>query len=46
MASRITRAPRGAQLTCKDWLQEAAYPMIQNNLGPEVAELVFPAKAR
>jgi urocanate hydratase len=36
--SRIVRAPRGAQLTCKSWLTEAAYRMIQNNLDPEVAE--------
>ncbi len=35
---RIVRAPRGTQLTCKGWLQEAAYRMIQNNLDPEVAE--------
>ncbi len=32
------RAPRGSQLTCKSWLTEAAYRMIQNNLDPEVAE--------
>jgi urocanate hydratase len=32
------RAPRGAQLSCKSWLTEAAYRMIQNNLDPEVAE--------
>ena len=31
------RAPRGTQLTCKNWLIEAAYRMIQNNLDPEVA---------
>jgi len=35
---RIVRAPRGAQRTCKNWLIEAAYRMIQNNLDPEVAE--------
>ena len=35
---RTIRAPRGIQLTCKGWLQEAAYRMIQNNLDPEVAE--------
>src|SRR5512137_416893 len=35
---RIVRAPRGTTLTCKGWLQEAAYRMIQNNLDPEVAE--------
>ena len=32
------RAPRGTQLSCKNWLIEAAYRMIQNNLDPEVAE--------
>jgi len=37
-SSRIVRAPRGTQLTCKSWLTEAAYRMIQNNLDPEVAE--------
>jgi urocanate hydratase len=35
---RIVRAPRGTRLTCKSWLTEAAYRMIQNNLDPEVAE--------
>jgi urocanate hydratase len=35
---RIIRAPRGTQLTCKNWMSEAAYRMIQNNLDPEVAE--------
>lgn len=35
---RPVRAPRGTQLTCKSWLSEAAYRMIQNNLDPEVAE--------
>jgi urocanate hydratase len=37
-ASREIRAPRGAQITCKSWLTEAAYRMLQNNLDPEVAE--------
>ncbi|HMN76833.1 MAG TPA: urocanate hydratase [Burkholderiaceae bacterium] len=32
------RAPRGPQLACRNWLIEAAYRMIQNNLDPEVAE--------
>jgi urocanate hydratase len=32
------RAPRGTELSCKNWLIEAAYRMIQNNLDPEVAE--------
>jgi urocanate hydratase len=36
--SRKIRAPRGSCLTCKNWLSEAAYRMIQNNLDPEVAE--------
>ncbi len=35
---RVVRAPRGSDLTCKNWLSEAAYRMIQNNLDPEVAE--------
>ncbi|HAE85633.1 MAG TPA: urocanate hydratase [Anaerolineaceae bacterium] len=35
---RAVRAPRGKQLTCKNWQIEAAYRMIQNNLDPEVAE--------
>ena len=36
--ARTVRAPRGTQITCKSWLSEAAYRMIQNNLDPEVAE--------
>jgi urocanate hydratase len=36
--SRVIRARRGAQLTCKSWLTEAAYRMLQNNLDPDVAE--------
>jgi len=35
---RPVRAPRGPEITCKNWLIEAAYRMIQNNLDPEVAE--------
>lgn len=35
---RTIRAPRGTQLSCKNWLIEAAYRMLQNNLDPEVAE--------
>jgi urocanate hydratase len=35
---RTVRAPRGIQLTCKSWLIEAPYRMLQNNLDPEVAE--------
>ena len=37
-APRTVHAPRGARLTCKSWLAEAAYRMIQNNLDPQVAE--------
>ena len=36
--TRVVRAPRGTELTCKSWLTEAAYRMIQNNLDPDVAE--------
>ena len=36
--SRIIRAPRGTELSCRSWLTEAPYRMIQNNLDPEVAE--------
>lgn len=32
------KAPKGTELNCKGWLQEAAFRMIQNNLDPEVAE--------
>ena len=35
--SRTIKAPTGSQLTCKNWLIEAAYRMIQNNLDPDVA---------
>src|SRR5687767_15966103 len=37
-ASRVIRAPRGTQLSCRSWLTEAAFRMIQNNLDPDVAE--------
>ena len=36
--SRVIRAPRGTELSCKNWLTEAAFRMIQNNLDAEVAE--------
>ena len=36
--ARVIKAPRGDKLTCQNWLIEAAYRMIQNNLDPEVAE--------
>ncbi|MBZ0100035.1 MAG: urocanate hydratase, partial [Taibaiella sp.] len=35
---RVIKAPTGNQLNCKNWISEAAYRMIQNNLDPEVAE--------
>ena len=35
---REIRAPRGSTLSCKSWLTEAAFRMLQNNLDPEVAE--------
>lgn len=35
---RTVKAPRGSELHCKGWLQEAAFRMIQNNLDPDVAE--------
>jgi urocanate hydratase len=37
-AARVVRAPRGTELTCKGWVQEAALRMLMNNLDPEVAE--------
>jgi len=36
--ARTIRAPRGTQLSCKGWQQEAAMRMLMNNLDPEVAE--------
>nr|HET7859095.1 urocanate hydratase [Caldimonas sp.] len=38
VGARPVRAPRGAALSCRNWLIEAPYRMIQNNLDPEVAE--------
>ncbi len=35
---RPVSSPRGTQLSCRNWLIEAAYRMLQNNLDPEVAE--------
>src|SRR5437660_1190987 len=35
---RIVRAPRGSELSCKGWHQEAAMRMLMNNLDPDVAE--------
>ncbi len=38
MSSRVIRAPRGTEISCKGWQQEAALRMIMNNLDPENAE--------
>jgi urocanate hydratase len=35
---RVIRAPRGTQISCKGWQQEAALRMLMNNLDPDVAE--------
>jgi urocanate hydratase len=35
---RVIRAPRGSELSCKGWQQEAALRMLMNNLDPDVAE--------
>jgi urocanate hydratase len=35
---RTLRAPRGPELSCKGWVQEAALRMLHNNLDPDVAE--------
>ena len=36
--ARLVRAPRGPEISCKGWPQEAALRMLMNNLDPEVAE--------
>ncbi len=35
---RVVTSPRGTALHCKNWVTEAAFRMLQNNLDPEVAE--------
>jgi urocanate hydratase len=35
---RVIRAPRGLEISCKGWQQEAALRMLMNNLDSEVAE--------
>src|SRR4051812_86747 len=35
---RTIRAPRGNEISCKGWQQEAALRMLENNLDPDVAE--------
>jgi urocanate hydratase len=34
----VIRAPRGTEISCKGWPQEAALRMLHNNLDPDVAE--------
>src|SRR3954466_13370876 len=38
VGARPVRAPRGSDLSCRGWEQEAALRMLMNNLDPEVAE--------
>src|SRR3954463_2956015 len=38
IGARPVRAPRGTDLTCRGWEQEAALRMLMNKLDPEVAE--------
>jgi urocanate hydratase len=38
MSHRVVHAPRGAELSCKGWHQEAALRCLMNNLDPDVAE--------
>src|SRR5262247_3568651 len=36
--TRSIRAPKGSEISCKGWHQEAALRMLMNNLDPDVAE--------
>ncbi|MEP6999506.1 MAG: urocanate hydratase, partial [bacterium] len=38
VGARPVRAPRGSEISCKGWQQEAALRMLMNNLDPDVAE--------
>ena len=38
MTTRTVRAPRGTEISCRGWVQEAALRMLMNNLDPDVAE--------
>lgn len=38
ITNRIIKSPTGNTLHCKNWIAEAAYRMLQNNLDPDVAE--------
>ncbi len=35
---RVVHAPRGGELSCRSWPQEAAMRMLMNNVDPEIAE--------
>ena len=36
-SDRVVRAPRGTEISCRGWPQEAALRLLMNNLDPEVA---------
>ena len=38
MTTQTIRAPRGTEISCRGWVQEAALRMLMNNLDPDVAE--------
>ena len=38
MQTHAVRAPRGSEISCKGWHQEAALRMLMNNLDPEVGK--------
>ena len=38
MQKHVVRAPRGTEISCRSWHQEAALRMLMNNLDPEVAK--------
>jgi len=38
MPDRTIRAPRGTEISCRGWIQEAALRMLMNNLDPDVGE--------
>ncbi len=38
MTSKPIHAPRGKEISCKGWPQEAALRCLMNNLDPDVAE--------
>lgn len=38
MSKRSIKAPTGSEISCKNWISEAAMRMLMNNLDPDVAE--------